>query len=227
MIVDQEQIRCRKEPGASGRDPRTARFAICPVPRGGGLVASAFGMLCCRDAVGALLRRWLAPRQPGDAACTEFEEHTVVAYRAGWLDNDELYIRPRAPPARTDPRHYIVRDIGAFKCQGVQLRSVEMAAEALAELRAAGARALPLLFGYSSSEEDRAFCRLFENDSQRAPHTQPDNDAPLRAEGVQGQMWQARHSWLREQGGSFSCIATLTGRQEVFAMRPPHGDLVL
>ena len=194
-------------------DPRVAKLAVCTTLRGGGLAASAFGLVCCREAVTTFLERLLATRRPDDAAYREFEKHTLVTYAAGWLDVHRRFLPPSAPPARTDPRHLVIWDRGRFKCQSNTLPGEQAAAEALAELRAAGAKAVPLLRGEIPGVDQRRFGRSHNELLLE--------DSLASAEAA----WEARRQWLQDAGGVF---ALLTACQPGVLVQPAgYADLVL
>ena len=178
-------------------------------------------MLHCKADVDALLRRWLAPRRPGDAACEDMARHTLVSYDAGWLDASQKYAPPAAPPARTDARHYIVRDLNSVaKFQGAPMPSELTAVQALVKLRALGARAVPLLLGSAPSEEERAFVKAVPGvRAQCASSKEKGARAQVSREG-----FAQRRDWLLAQGGA--CVRAAEPL-DAGASRVAYGDLVL
>lgn len=202
-------------------DPRTARFAVCTAAQGEGLAASAFGMLHCKADVDMLLQRWLAPRHAGDAAYRAMARHTLVAYSAGWLDSEGLYDEPGAPPIRSDARHYIVRDRSRLPCQGAAAPADTFAADALGQLCAAGARAVPLVPGLVPGVEEREFTMtvLKESLGMSLLRGAPAGDAAAMERAQQG-----RRDFLLQQGGACASIASSTRARGACA---PYPDLVL
>lgn len=212
ILLDQDASQW--QPEHLDLDPRVAKFAVCAVPRGGGLAASAYGLVHQRDAVTAILERITAVRRrPSDATYREMEAYTLVMYLAGWLDVHRRFLEPRVPPARTDPRHLIVRDRSYFRCQGNSLTSEKAAVTALAELRAAGAKAVPLMRGGVPGTDERRFGRsynelLTDTTGQAAPAA-----------------WEERLQWMRRAGGVF--LKLTDGQPGVLIQDAGYRDLVL
>ena len=75
----------------------------------------------------------------------------------GWLDPERKYVPPAVRAKRSDPRHLIVEDPRRLRCNGVQLGRDAEVAEMVAELWAAGARALPLVPATLPGEGERRF----------------------------------------------------------------------
>ena len=221
-IIDQDSTLWRDEDETL--DPRTARLAICNIPRGDGLVSSAFGMLHCKDDVQTLLQRWLAPRQPGDAACLDLERHTLFAYEAGCIHEGTECDFP-APPrrARRVPGHFIVRSCSALTCQGSTITSDSAAVEALAEMRAAGARALPLLPGSAPGEQERAFMDVIPSCTEASESEESGSDKMSAAQ----RLWDRRRRWLVKQGGACALVGTWAEGVDVLVDRAPLCDVLL
>ena len=125
-------------------DARTARLAVGALPRGIGLLSSAFGLLIARTTHAALTERLagLAARLP--ASLDELHKDLAPTFLVGWLDPLCAWVPPARPAARADPRHLVITNPHALQFSGAQLADRDRVAEALAEVYRAGARAVPL-----------------------------------------------------------------------------------
>lgn len=125
-------------------DPRTARLAIVSVPRGIGLLSSAFGLRVARNTHTALLTRLalLVEVLPGSFA--DLEHELVHAFSLGWLDLSYTYAPPTRPAARAEPRHLVLASPRQLRYNAVLQMSRPEVAALLVELRRLGARAVPV-----------------------------------------------------------------------------------
>lgn len=179
--------------------PRTARFAVCTVAHGSGLAASAFGMLHCTANVDALLARWLARRTPGDEACLEMEQRTLITYFVGALETAGSEDTQTAPP---NARHFIVPNHDQCYYQDVKLASDVDVVDALVELRGVGARTLPVLRGRMPCEQEVRFhTALVEL---------------LETPSTVDVEWRRRREWLAPRGDAFACVAAAMLESQAF-----------
>ena len=182
-------------------DPRTARLAVVSIPRGTGLVHSAFGLLVARKTHAAVVGRMLRLSARLPASFAELDRHLVHGCRAGWLDAAGTYVQPAAAPERSDPKHLIVTQPRRLRCTDVDLWRECEVASALWELRSAGARAVPLLIAHIPCDGELRYGVMFSEMTAEA--------------------WRANAAeqceFLKSLGGVYSALPGL-------AIEPPHSN---
>lgn len=180
-------------------------------------------MLRCKDDVDTLMRRWLAPRRPGSAACADLERHTLVSYALGRLDAQGVPVDSRARPARADARHLIVRERGRPHYDGTPMVYEAFAVDRLAELRAVGAQALPLVPGTLPGEEDLAY-RASVAEIVRAAALRARQGTPMSGSGTPQEALERTRAFLLRQRGACALVA----RAEIEdAKVTPYRDITL
>lgn len=185
--------------GPCGLPPHTARLAIASVPRGIGLLQSAFGLVVLHDTHAALVGHLDALTARLPASFDELGPDLVHVCVAGALEAPQPH--ESLPATRPSPRHLIVSGPDALQCGGIMLHDERAVAEALLEVREAGGRAVPLQPAEVAGQPEREFT------------------AAWRAMGRQARArcCAKRRELLRSYGGAYARLAdvqhgTLTAR---------------
>lgn len=131
--------------GKTDVDLRTARFAVTTVPRGIGLLGSAFGLRVATRTHRALVKRLVELTNALPAGVDTLDAEVVHTYKAGLITLKGETAPELLPAAAANPKHLLVTAPERLRHHGQHLVGECQAAEALAELKAAGARALPLM----------------------------------------------------------------------------------
>ena len=151
-----------------GLPPDTASMLQCIVPRGRGLVASAYGHAHALPTVKALLEAWAAARDTA-AGWRDMRDEVVHLYGIGAFDMPSV-----GPTAKRDPR-YIAMPDDAGELAGRTTSDWHGVAQIMSAMQAAGARALPVLVVDAQLVEIREFAAIMGRLDTKAPKAEAES----------------------------------------------------
>lgn len=135
------------------------------VPRGIGLLSSAFGLLVARKTHATLFGRLVRLTEGLPGSFDELQRQLAHVFQVGVFKRAR--VTPERPESRLKPGHLVVADTRRLRYDRARLACEREVTEALSELKAAGARALPLVPAELWGEPERRWAEAWAELAKR------------------------------------------------------------